>query len=130
MVVDEFGGVEGLVTLTDVLEDIVGEVAFADMPEEHQIVQRPDGSWLIDGKLSIDELKETLGIDRLPEDDTGGFQTLGGFVMLNMGRVPVTGDRFESSGFSFEVVDMDEKRVDKVLVTRIPETDSAIQRVG
>jgi len=121
MVVDEYGGVEGLVTLNDVMEDLVGEVASADMPQERQIIQRPDGSWLIDGRVSIGDLKEELGVKQLPEDEGGGFQTLGGFVMHQIGRVPVSGDRFESSGFTFEVVDMDGKRVDKVLVTRQPE---------
>jgi putative hemolysin len=75
----------------------------------------------MDGKLSTDEIKEVLEIDHLPEDDSGSYQTLGGFVMLQIGRVPVAGDRFESSGFTFEVMDMDDKRVDKVLVTRAPE---------
>jgi len=121
LVVDEYGGVEGLVTLNDILEDLVGEVASADMPEEKQVVERSDGSWLIDGKVLIDDLKELLKIPQLPEEESGSYQTLGGLVMLQVGRVPVTGDIFESSGYRFEVVDMDGKRVDKVLVTKLPE---------
>ena len=117
--VDEYGGVEGLVTLNDILEDLVGDVASVDMPEERQIVPRPDGSWLIDGKLQIDDLKEVLKIPKLPEEESGSYQTLGGLVMLQVGRVPVTGDVFEAAGHRFEVVDMDGKRVDKVLVTRV-----------
>ena len=119
LVVDEYGGVEGLVTLNDILEDLVGDVASVDMPEERQIVPRPDGSWLIDGKLQIDDLKEVLKIPKLPEEESGSYQTLGGLVMLQVGRVPVTGDVFEAAGHRFEVVDMDGKRVDKVLVSKV-----------
>ena len=120
LVVDEYGGVEGLVTLNDILEDLVGDVASVDMPEEKQVFQRPDGSWLIDGKLQIDDLKEALQIPTLPEEQAGRYHTLGGLVMLQVGRVPVTGDVFEAEGHRFEVVDMDGKRVDKVLVTKLP----------
>jgi putative hemolysin len=119
LVVDEYGGVEGLVTLNDILEDLVGDVASVDMPEEKQVVKRPDGSWLIDGKLQIDDIKEVLQIPELPEEESGRYQTLGGLVMLQVGRVPVTGDVFEAEGHRFEVVDMDGKRVDKVLVSKI-----------
>ncbi len=118
LVVDEYGGVEGLVTLNDILEDLVGDVASVDMPEERQVYQRPDGSWLIDGKLQIDKLKEVLNIASLPDEQLGSYQTLGGLVMLQVGRVPVTGDVFETQGYRFEVVDMDGKRVDKVLVSK------------
>src|SRR5215831_3773548 len=118
LIVDEYGGVEGLVTLNDILEDLVGDVASVDMPEERQVVRRPDGSMLIDGKLQIDDLKEALNIAKLPDDETGSYQTLGGLVMLQVGRVPVTGDAFELEGHRFEVVDMDGKRVDKVLVSK------------
>src|SRR5262249_11959421 len=123
LVVNEYGGVEGLVTLNDILEDLVGDVASVDMPEEKQVVKRPDGSWLIDGRLQIDDLKEVLQIPRLPEEEAGRYQTLGGLVMLQVGRVPVTGDTFEAAGHRFEVVDMDGKRVDKGLVSRIEKTE-------
>jgi magnesium and cobalt exporter, CNNM family len=119
LVVDEYGGVEGLVTLNDILEDLVGDVASVDMPSERQVYQRPDGSWLIDGKLQIDDLKEVLKIPKLPDEESGSYQTLGGLVMLQVGRVPVTGDLFETDGYKFEVVDMDGKRVDKVLVSKV-----------
>ena len=127
LVIDEYGGVEGLVTLNDILEDLVGDVASVDMPEEKQVVQRPDGSWLIDGKLQVDDLKEILNIPHLPEEESGRYQTLGGLVMLQVGRVPVTGDVFEAEGHRFEVVDMDGKRVDKVLVSAIrkPENEQS-----
>jgi len=108
-----------LVTLNDILEDLVGDVASVDMPEERQVYQRPDGSWLIDGKLQVDDLKEILKIPKLPDEESGSYQTLGGLVMLQVGRVPVTGDTFETVGYKFEVVDMDGKRVDKVLVAKL-----------
>ncbi|HEY2385253.1 MAG TPA: hemolysin family protein [Terriglobia bacterium] len=118
LVVDEYGGIEGLITLNDILEDLVGDVAGVDLPEERQIVKRPDGSLLLDGKLQIDDLKEALQIPELPSEESGSYQTLGGLVMLQVGRVPVTGDNFEIDGLRFEVVDMDGKRVDKVLVSK------------
>jgi putative hemolysin len=120
LVVDEHGGVDGLVTLNDVMEDIVGDVASADMPTEKMAVQRADGSWLLDGKILIDDMKDTLGIAHLPDEDSGSYNTLGGFVMMQVGRVPVTGDIFDADAYRFEVLDMDEKRVDKVLVSRVP----------
>src|SRR5215475_10457111 len=129
LVVDEYGGVEGLVTLNDILEDLVGDVASVDMPEEREVYQRPDGSWIIDGKLQIDDLKEVLKLSKLPDEESGSYQTLGGLVMLQVGRVPVTGDTFETEGYKFEVVDMDGKRVDKVLVTKLaePETEESAE---
>jgi putative hemolysin len=126
LVVDEYGGIEGLVTLNDILEDLVGDVASVDMPEERQVYQRPDGSWLIDGKLQLDDLRETLAIARLPDEDSASYQTLGGLVMMQVGRVPATGDAFEVEGYRFEVVDMDGKRVDKVLVSKVkPKSESS-----
>jgi putative hemolysin len=125
LVVDEYGGVEGLVTLNDILEDLVGDVASVDMPGEQQVYQRADGSWFIDGKLLIDDLKEVLHISKLPDEESGSYQTLGGLVMLQVGRVPVTGDAFETEGYKFEVVDMDGKRVDKVLVSKVPQPEGA-----
>jgi putative hemolysin len=108
--------------LNDILEDLVGDVASVDMPEERQIVKRADGSYLIDGKIAIDDLKDLLDIPKLPDEDTGSYLTLGGLVMLQMGRVPVSGDVFDTNGYRFEVVDMDGKRVDKVLVSQLPST--------
>src|SRR5262245_1230034 len=93
------------------------------MPEERQVYQRPDGSWLIDGKLQIDDLKEVLNLAKLPDEESGSYQTLGGLVMLQVGRVPVTGDSFEIDRYKFEVVDMDGKRVDKVLVSKVAGAD-------
>lgn len=113
IVVDEFGVVQGLLTLADILEEIVGE-----FEGEPQATQRQDGSWLLDGMLGNDEFKEIFNLRRLPDEEE--YETLGGFVMLHMGRVPQAADTFEWNGLRFEVMDMDGIRVDKVLVTTIP----------
>ena len=113
LVVDEFGVVQGLLTLADILEEIVG--AFEGEP---QATQRQDGSWLLDGMLPNDEFKEIFNLRRLPDEEE--YETLGGFVMLHLGRIPQAADQFEWNGLRFEVMDMDDKRVDKVLVTTIP----------
>ena len=113
LVVDEFGVVQGLLTLADILEEIVG--AFEGGP---QATQRQDGSWLLDGMLPNDEFKEIFNLRRLPDEEE--YETLGGFVMLHMGRIPQAADQFEWNGLRFEVMDMDGKRVDKILVTTVP----------
>ncbi len=116
LVIDEYGSVQGLVTLIDVMEAIVGDMPRLGDGEEPMAVQRKDGSWLMDGLLRIDEVKEILGVERLPGEAQYGYETLGGFVMARLERVPAVSDRFEWCGLSFEVVDMDGLRVDKVLV--------------
>ena len=120
LVIDERGHIEGLVTLTDVLEALVGEVPDEDETLEEAIVRREDGSWLVDGLLAAEELKERLGSSGLPsfhDEEAANYQTVGGMVMDLLGRVPAAGDRFERDGCSFEVLDMDGRRVDKVLIT-------------
>lgn len=116
LVLDEYGSVQGLVTLTDILEAIVGDIPHIDDLSEPLIVQREDGSWLVDGMLSVDEFKDALKIETLHEEDSGLYQTVGGFVLMNLERVPIMGDRFECCGFRIEVMDMDDNRVDKLLV--------------
>ena len=119
LVLDEYGGVEGFVTLYDVLESIVGDIPQDEHDTEQDVVQRSDGSWLVDGLIPVDELKAILRVDELPEEDKAGFQTLSGFVMNQLGRIPKTGQIFEWENWRFEVVDMDGHRVDRVLVTDI-----------
>jgi putative hemolysin len=116
VVVDEHGGIEGLVTDHDVLEGVVGDVAFVDYPVEQAVVRREDGSYLVDGMIGIDEFKERFKLPRLTGEERSDYHTLGGFVMQQIGRIPAPGDYFETSGQRFEVVDMDGRRVDKVLV--------------
>lgn len=118
-VVDEYGEVQGVITLRDVLEAITGEFA-GDEPEDAWAVQREDGSWLIDGLIPVPELKDRLELKELPDEDRGRYNTLAGFVMLLLGRLPRTTDTVEWGGWRFEVVDLDGKRVDKVLASRIP----------
>ena len=125
LVIDERGDIEGLVTLTDLLAALVGEVPDEEESDEEAIVSREDGSWLVDGLLAADGLKEQLGIRGLPREEEADYQTVGGMVMDALGRVPEEGDRFEWEGYSFEVVDMDGRRVDKVLVAPVRNTDPA-----
>ncbi|MCU0573422.1 MAG: hemolysin family protein [Syntrophobacteraceae bacterium] len=123
LVVDEYGTIEGLVTLTDILESIIGDIPSLDETGEPPIVQREDGSWLVDGMVPVDEVREFLEVARFPDEEAGDYETLGGFVMNVLKRVPGTGDRFECCGFQFEVVDMDGHRVDKVLISRLVDSD-------
>ncbi len=114
LVVDEFGGVQGILTINDILEEIVGELA----GDEPQATQRQDGSWLLDGMLEVDEFKEIFNLNELPHEDE--YETLSGFIMTSLGKLPQTTDQFEWGNLRFEVIDMDGRRVDKVLVTTKP----------
>jgi putative hemolysin len=121
LIVDEYGELQGMVTLTDVLASIVGDVPSSDTSEMEDIVRRDDGSWLIDGSVTIERLKSAIEIeDDLPGEDENAYNTLGGLVMYILGRIPAVTDTFESTGFRFEVMGMDKNRVDKVLLSRLP----------
>lgn len=124
LVVDEYGTIQGLITLNDILESIVGDLPAVDESDEPDRVQRDDGSWLMDGALPIDELKEIFKLETLPGEENGGFLTLSGFIMKTMGRVPATGECFEVPGLHFEIMDMDGHRIDKVLVSSVQEEDT------
>jgi len=116
LVVDEYGVLQGIVTLNDVMEILIGGLPFVDHNYEAPIVQREDGSWLIDGMVSIEKLKEVFDIEELPGEERGNYQTLGGFVITQLGRIPSAADYFEWGGLRFEVMDMDGKRIDKMLI--------------
>jgi len=120
LVADEFGSIQGMVTLIDVLEAIVGDLPAQGRRDQPEAKQREDGSWLMDATLAIKELKEVLHLDELPQEAEADYQTLGGLVMTQFGRIPAAGDHFEWNGWRFEVVDMDRHRVDKVLVSPLP----------
>ncbi len=119
LVVDEYGVVQGLVTLNDILIEIVGDVPSAGELEDPQAVQRDDGSWLLDGMLPVDDFFEIFDINEVPFENRGSYQTLGGFVITHLGRIPSATDNFEWQHLRFEVMDMDGNRVDKVLVMQI-----------
>ena len=120
LVLSEFGGIEGIVTLIDIMEAIVGDLPSLREIAEAQPFQREDGSWLLDGLLSIDEVKEMFELEAdLQGEENNTFSTLGGFLVMNLERIPKAGDYLESGGLRFEVMDMDANRVDKVLVTKI-----------
>jgi putative hemolysin len=121
LVIDEFGGLQGLLTVHDIIEEIVGEIEL----EEPQATQRQDGSWLLDGMLEVDEFKEIFDLPDLPYERE--YETLSGFVMMSLGRVPQTADQFEWHELRFEVIDMDGRRVDKVLVTTLPQKPLSIE---
>ena len=118
LVIDEFGALQGLLTINDILEEIVGAMEI----EEPQATQRQDGSWLLDGMLEVDEFKEIFDLPVLPHEDE--YETLSGFIMMSLGRLPQPTDRFEWHDLNFEVIDMDGRRVDKVLVTTLPQRAS------
>lgn len=124
LVIDEFGGLQGLLTINDILEEIVGEME----QDEPQATQRQDGSWLLDGKLEIDEFKEIFNLPNLPHENE--YETLSGFVMVSLGRVPQVADHFEWNSFNFEIIDMDGRRVDKVLVTTLPQKPLTLEPHG
>ncbi|MDD4599949.1 hypothetical protein SDC9_13809 [bioreactor metagenome] len=128
IVLDEFGGVVGFITLHDIMEEIIGDMPSVDDEEEEpQIIERQDGSWLVDGLITIEEFKEVFDIDDLPEEERDHFNTLGGFVVSYLGHIPSASENFVWDDLKFEVVDMDRVRVDKVLITRVsppPEDDS------
>ena len=112
LVIDEFGSLQGILTLNDIIEEIVG-----DFEPEPQATQRQDGSWLLDGMLAIDDFKEIFNLRTMPHESE--YETLSGFMMTSLGRLPQTADRFDWNTLTFEVMDMDGNRVDKVLVTTL-----------
>lgn len=114
MIIDEHGVVQGLVTINDVLEAIVGDISLSGEPEA---VQRDDGSWLIDGMLPLDEFKRIFNLEKWQGEESGHYFTMGGLLVVHMGKAPKAGDKFEWNNFMFEVVDMDGRRVDKMIVT-------------
>lgn len=128
LVTDEFGAVQGLVTLVDVLEELVGEFPAFDEPRQTRAVRRDDGSWLVDGSLDVAELKRLLDVKEIPGEQEGQFQTLAGFILAHFQHIPIEGEHFNAAGHRFEVADMDRHRVDKVLIRRSKTTADAEAR--
>lgn len=123
IVVDEYGGTEGLVTLNDLLEEIAGDLT---VPGEQGVIRRDDGSMLLDGVLTMEDVWDALGLEERRREPRGPYHTLGGFIVGELGTIPFSGQHFEAFGFHFEVVDMDGKRVDKVLVVPLESPDESL----
>ena len=123
IVLDEYGGFSGLVTLHDIMEEIVGLMPSGEderQEEENRIIERGDGTWLVDGLLNIDEFKEFFHIDKeLPREEDDLYKTLGGLMNLLFGRIPRETDKTYWEGYTFEIVDMDNTRIDKILVSYV-----------
>jgi putative hemolysin len=128
-VVDEYGEVQGMITVRDVLEAITGEFS-TPTDDDAWAVQRGDGSWLFDGLIPTPELKDRLGLKELPEEDRGRYNTLAGMIMLLLGRLPEEADWVEWEGWRFEVVDLDGKRVDKVLASALAQQSVSHESAG
>lgn len=124
-VIDEYGEVQGMVTLHDVIESVTGEFLPHDT-QDSWAVQREDGSWLLDGLIPIVEFKDRLGIKAVPEEEKGRYHTLSGMLMWLLGRLPHTGDIATWENWRFEVIDLDGKRIDKVLASQLPEPDPEV----
>jgi putative hemolysin len=120
LIVDEYGEVQGLVTLTDVMASIVGDVPEEGVAVEQDAVQREDGSWLVDGAVGIERFRALLDLDPLPGEDEGSYNTLAGFALYQLGRIPGAGEHFDAAGLRFEIVDMDRTRIDKLIVAHLP----------
>jgi putative hemolysin len=129
IVVDEYGGVAGLITMTDVLSDVVGELDSETNTGIKGSTLRDDGSWLLDGNFPAHETRELLDIDELPGEEEGRFETIGGFVMDQLGHIPTAGEHVEVEGYRIEVVDMDGNRIDKLLVERPEGADAGREPV-
>jgi len=115
LIVDEYGDLEGLVTQGDILKALVGDIP-GSADADQRVVHREDGTWLIDGMVGLDELKQLLGVSALPGEDAD-YHTLGGYMMARLNRIPMVADRITAAGYRFEVIKMDGRRVDRVLVS-------------
>lgn len=123
LVMDEFGGLAGMVTLRDVIEHLVGDLPSYDEDVKQEIVKRDDGSWLVDGMLPVSEFKDYFEFEELPLEEKNGYNTVAGFVVTNIGHIPQAGNYFVWEGYRFEVIDMDGTRVDKVMITQVPQQE-------
>ena len=120
LVTDEYGSIQGVITLHDILEAIVGNVRTLGEPVDIPVVVREDGSWLINGDTPVEDIKKILSVDTFPGEEQGHYRTIAGLILFILERIPKTGEHLEAGGLRYEVVDMDGNRIDKVLVTRVP----------
>ncbi len=119
LVIDEYGVIQGIVTLHDILEATVGDLPSAGIVADPDAVRREDGSWLIDALLPVEKFKDIFGIEIVSEEENNHYHTVAGFMLHHFGYIPSTGSHFEWAGWRFEVIDMDGQRIDKVLVTPV-----------
>jgi putative hemolysin len=122
VVVDEYGSTQGIITLHDLTENIFGTLPDMDDVTDPDIVTREDGSLLVDGTIPIDELRETVNLKAFDFEDAD-YSTLAGFILYQLSEIPTVGDHFEAEGYRFEIMDMDKSKIDKVLITRLPEKE-------
>lgn len=125
IILDEYGGFSGMITPFEILEELVGNVASTGNNPEDDIMVRSDGSWSFDGQLDIDEFKDELNIRELPDENRVGYQTLGGFILSQIGSIPSIGDCFDWDKYHFEIVDMDGRRIDRVFVSLLEKPEGA-----
>lgn len=126
LVIDEYGNIQGLISITDVLEAIVGDIPTVDEIIEKEIIKRENGTFLIDGLIPIDEFKEYFHLKRLPNQEAGTFNTLGGFIMHQLQKIPASGESITIDNFKLEIVDMDGNRIDKILLTHHPKQENQV----
>lgn len=130
VVLDEFGGVVGFLTMKDIISEVVGDISQGEEEDPLQIIQRDATSWLVDGLLPIDEFKEHFDLQALPEEERDHYQTMGGFITSYLGYIPAVSEKFSWNAFLFEIVDMDRVRIDKVLVTKISASKSDSESIA
>jgi putative hemolysin len=116
VVVDEFGSTQGVVTLHDIMEAVVGDLPSLDESDEGYAVQREDGSYLVDALMPIGDFKQLFDVDQLPGEEQVRIESVSGFVLLHLGRIPQVAESFEAAGLKFEIMDMDGQRIDRILV--------------
>lgn len=130
LIVDEYGDIQGMVTLSDVMSALVGDVTVIGEENDPDAVQRQDGSWLLDGGVDLDRFRDLMNTDvRFPDEGTGAYHTLAGFVLYQFGYIPKTSEFFEWGGYRIEVVDMDGNRIDRILVDRLPAPQPVAEQV-
>jgi len=127
LIVDEYGDIQGMVTLTDVMSALVGDVSVIGEEGENDAVQREDGSWLLDGGVALERFRDILATGmRFPDEETGAYHTLAGFMMYQLGSIPKIAETAHWGGYCFEVMDMDGNRIDQLLVTQVQPSHETI----
>ena len=119
VVLDEYGGVVGFITIFDIINEVLGDITGKPVANSPQIIQRDEHSWYIDGLFDIDDFKEKFDIEVLPNEDSGHFQTMGGFITSYFGYIPKVGEKIIWHKFRFEIISMDKARIDRILLTQI-----------